>query len=248
MENKFLIQNKQYEFPYHYIPQFTENSYTMSRKMVWGGEYLAYQKFVINRIAKLDVKRILDVGCGDGRLCQLLHQCNQAWEIKGIDLSEDAIKWAKAFNKDISFETQDVADEKCQYDVVTAVEVIEHIPDEQLPNFFKNISKVLKNEGSFIVTVPFVNIPVSKKHYRHYSIELLRKQLEESGCGMEIVESEYIVPVMRKRDELLRKLMLNRFWKLECYEKFEWNRLWENGLICDKKHGAHCFAIIRKRV
>jgi len=48
-----------------------------------------------------------------------------------------------------------------------ALDVIEHIPPDELPKIIEKVAKLLKPGGTFIVSVPSENIPVSDKHYQH---------------------------------------------------------------------------------
>lgn len=244
--NKFEIQDHQYEFPYHYIPQYLNETFSRSRELSWGGEYLAYLKFICEKIIKNHAKTVLDVGCGDGRLCNILNSYNTFEKIKGVDLSERAIDWAKLFNPSLEFEVKDVTMEQSKWDAIVVVEVIEYIPDDKIDVFFRSIYQVLKNDGKIYLTVPSKNIPLNKKHYRHYDIEMIKEHIRNSGVNLKIEESGYIVPEKNKVDEVVRKLFYNRFWKFAFYDTFEWKRLWKNGLITSNKRGRHCYAILSK--
>ena len=125
--DKFEIQDLQYSsFPYHYIPHFDSNGIArISRVLEWGWDYLTYMTFIKSLIEnELAVETILDVGCGDGYLINSLRRYKLK---KGIDISNKAIQFAKAFSNDAIFEVMDVADETNQFDLVMLIEVIEHI-------------------------------------------------------------------------------------------------------------------------
>jgi len=120
---------------------------------------------------------LLDAGCGDGRLCYELAQ--GGWDVVGIDYSERAIAFAKAFSPTVKFIVGDLAkyQPEKQFDVVTCVEVIEHIIPIELPNVIMHISRCLKNDGTLILTVPSINISVTSKHYQHFSPDELAQVL-----------------------------------------------------------------------
>ncbi len=85
--------------------------------------------------APLAGKRVLDVGCGGGILSEAM--ARRGAQVKGIDLGEKALKVAQLH----ALETQTKVDyelvsaealaerEPASYDVVTCMEMLEHVPD-----------------------------------------------------------------------------------------------------------------------
>lgn len=80
-------------------------------------------------------KKILDVGCGGGILTEALAQ--RGAEVTGIDMSEEPLNVAKLHRLESELEidyhqstAEDWAQEHAgQYDVVTCLEMLEHVPD-----------------------------------------------------------------------------------------------------------------------
>ena len=73
-------------------------------------------------------RRLLDVGCGEGQLVAVAAQ--QGWDARGIDLAAGAISICRSFG--LPCERLDVFSDELgggQFDVVTMVELIEHVPD-----------------------------------------------------------------------------------------------------------------------
>lgn len=244
--NKFELQDREYEFPYHYIPTYTKEGFARTRELYWGGEYLSYMKFIVDKLVENGSDSVLDVGCGDGRLCNILKDNKRINRIKGIDLSEKSIAWARLFNPDIEFEVKDVALETEKWDVVTLIEVIEHIPDESIATFIQNIYMVLNEGGKIFLTVPSKNVPLISKHYRHYDLDMILNHIKSAGVMLEIEEMGYIVPQKTFLDKLIRKIFWNRIWHWRIFNIFEWKRLWRNGLIASNTTGEHCYAILKK--
>jgi 2-polyprenyl-3-methyl-5-hydroxy-6-metoxy-1,4-benzoquinol methylase len=171
---RFQIQDSQYSFPYHYLPAL--DPFALHRRLRSGMEYMTYLSFVTDQIARRKPESILDVGCGDGRL---LHEAARyAARASGVDLSERAVGFAKLFNPDADIRCEDVANLTDSYEVVTLIEVLEHIPDEETPGFLAAVSARLAPNGLLIVSVPTINRAVNPKHYRHYSLESLSAALE----------------------------------------------------------------------
>lgn len=88
----------------------------------------------ISQHADVSDKRILDVGCGGGILTESL-ACMGA-TATGIDLSQQAIGAAKAHAQahDITVdydccELSSLTNKKTRYDIVTCMEMLEHVPD-----------------------------------------------------------------------------------------------------------------------
>ena len=89
----------------------------------------------IQSITNLQGKRILDVGCGGGILAESLSKAGAT--VTGIDLSSKALKVAELHQLEsgtsvryLAISAEDLAKEESQsYDVVTCMEMLEHVPD-----------------------------------------------------------------------------------------------------------------------
>ena len=89
----------------------------------------------VNERVSLDGKRVLDVGCGGGILSESL--CKRGASVTGIDLSEPAISVARlhALESELNIDYQCIAaedyaaDNHAAFDVVTCLELLEHVPD-----------------------------------------------------------------------------------------------------------------------
>lgn len=206
-------------------------------------EYLSYLKFVIDKILEYHVSSVLDVGCGDGRFLNILNEIGNFNKIKGIDLSARAVKLAQALNYGIEFDVKDIKDETGTYEAVVCIEVLEHIPEEELTGFLSGICNTLCKDGRVFITVPSVNLPLNKKHYRHYTVQLLEKQLQDSGLKLE--EYFYIVPLSTTWDKIAQKLLNNHFYEMKIYDNWCWKRLWRKKLIATADNSSHIFAILR---
>lgn len=89
----------------------------------------------IESITNLQGKRVLDVGCGGGILAESLSKAGST--VTGIDLSTKALKVAELHQLESgttvryrSISAEDLAkEEPHSYDVVTCMEMLEHVPD-----------------------------------------------------------------------------------------------------------------------
>lgn len=243
INKKFVIQDNQYEFPYHYLASIKNNIPQIHKTINWGFEYLTYMNIIINEINQLKFNSILDIGCGDG---YLLNNLDIKSEKLGVDLSEKAIMFAKAFAKEAEFEVKDIFDLQKQYDLVTLIEVLEHIPDEFIQNFINQVLHLVKINGYFIISVPTTVQKLHPKHYRHYDESLLDKHLNNTE-NFELLKEERIYKVTKFSKFLLKQLH-NKRWTIN--SKFLLNYFWKwhlkNNTFADIKSGYHIVRIYKK--
>ena len=102
-------------------------------------------------------KRVLDIGCGEGRLASMIAGAS-ASEVIGIDYSKEAIENAKSkFNlPNLSFIKDDYKNINGTFDVVTMEGVMEHFDDPWKE--LKNILDLVSHNGCLITSSPsFLN-------------------------------------------------------------------------------------------
>jgi len=123
----------------------------------------------ISSKVELEGKTLLDVGCGGGILAEALH--DKGAIVTGIDAAGPGIEIAKHHakknNKLIDYEESTAEDliqkSSEKYDVVTCLEVLEHVPDPKLlvktcidllkPNGDLFLSTINKNPRSWITAI-----------------------------------------------------------------------------------------------
>jgi len=243
---KFQRQELQYEFPYHYIPHFDAEGYpTRFRILNWGLEYLCYQLHIATLVEKCHPTSILDVGCGDGRFLGLLSDAIP--RRVGVDLSDKAISYAKAFHPNVDYRCADIKDLDENFDVVTCIEVLEHIPEEQLCSFVQNLFGRCNSGGKLIISVPTKILPVNKKHYRHYDLTLLLEQFNSANEKYEIEKIEYVFHSPKWMNILLT-LTNNKFFVFEPHflGKRIWKAVWNKYRIATERDGHHLVVCLRK--
>jgi len=153
-------------------------------------------KIKLKRIGRLiDFKNkdiVLDVGCSSGYFLKLIKE--NINEGVGIDISSSIIKEnKKKLLNNLSFELFDGINLNFQkkFDKILLLDVLEHVfnPDELL----KSIKGALKDDGMFILQVPFTGwLSESftkiyhEGHLRYYNPRYLRKYL--NNLGFEIIK------------------------------------------------------------
>ena len=241
-----LVQEGQYTFPYHFIPHDVNGAWTVSTHLWWGYEYLAILDSITNLVIDHQPKRVLDFGCGDGRLISEL--CKKGVpEIYGIDFSKRALLLSQVmvdYNDRVKLfgDLEEIRDQ--QFDIAIAMEVIEHIPPEQTKSIITGIHSILGDEGTFIISVPTKNIPVNRKHYRHFTVH----ELEQEVAGLFLIDRVYFVHKIGTVCNILRRAVANKFliplwlpWlKLTTtlYKRFV--------MEAQEYNGAHLIAVLRK--
>ena len=102
----------------------------------------------------LEGKRALDVGCGAGLLAEPLARLGS--EVTAIDAAPECIAAAKAHaagqGLSINYRAVGVEELGGQYDLVTAMEVIEHVADPQA--FVNDLAARLADGGLLILSTP----------------------------------------------------------------------------------------------
>jgi SAM-dependent methyltransferase len=225
------VQEAEYEFPYHYIPQFDNGNFSQVRKLRWGYEYLSYLRFILARLESVEFDSLLDVGCGEGRfLCEAAKRFPDK-RLLGVDISSRAVEYARLFNPGVRFICGDIGDGSSlteRFDVITLIETLEHIPPSGVPNFTQGLRRRLKTDGLLIVSVPSKNIRMSRKHYQHFDLDALAACLSPH---FQITEQHYLNRIS-KWDGLLSSILTNRYFILNeqrllnaLYRRYEQNLL-----------------------
>lgn len=91
----------------------------------------------IEQHAALKGQKVLDVGCGGGILSEAM--AAKGAQVTGLDLAEASLKTAKLHlfesELEVDYQLQSIedhaADHPEQYDVVTCLEMLEHVPDPE---------------------------------------------------------------------------------------------------------------------
>ena len=156
--------------------------------------------------------KILNVGCGTGGTIDMLEKFGM---VDNVDISDEAINFMKKRGYKRLTKVYGVAlpfKDKA-YDVVGAFDVLEHI--EQEADALKEWRRVLKDEGSIIITVPayqwlWSGHDVSLYHKRRYTIKRLAiaakgAELTPEKLSYAIVFSLPLITGFRFLNKILRR-------------------------------------------
>ncbi len=119
--------------------------------------YRYNQPRILQICKKLNGRRILDLGCGNGALARSL--AAKGFDLTACDVDHRGIELAQAHNKEnVKFKVLSAYDDPSEigehdFDIVLSTEVIEHlyIP-RQIPRFAKML---LKKDGHLVVSTPY---------------------------------------------------------------------------------------------
>lgn len=120
---------------------------------------------LVDRTVRLQGKNVLDVGCGGGILSEAM--ASRGAQVAGIDLAPDLLEVAELHSLDSGIQVEyqqisveDLAAEKPgQYDCVTCMEMLEHVPDPG--SIIRACAKLVKPGG----TVFFSTLNRNPKSY-----------------------------------------------------------------------------------
>jgi len=109
----------------------------------WKEIHLSRLKFVKKYIKCKD--HVLDVGCGDGYLTNLLS--SSVMQVVGVDTSFSALSFAKEMVKGVHFILASALNlpfiQQC-FDVAVAIEVIEHLDPTEVNRFISEVHQSLR--------------------------------------------------------------------------------------------------------
>jgi 2-polyprenyl-3-methyl-5-hydroxy-6-metoxy-1,4-benzoquinol methylase len=142
----------------------TINEFSRSFAFGWinsgiGGHQLYTFPVVLDELARSNVKRVLDIGSGNGVLCKILY--DRGYDVVGVEYDVGGVEVARESFPEISFYNFGVEDnpaillekESKAFDCVISTEVIEHLYAPHL--LLEYASKVLTDDGTLIITTPY---------------------------------------------------------------------------------------------
>lgn len=138
--------------------------------------------------------RLFEIGCGSGQLLKAAH--DRGWDVAGVEVAPDAVRWAvenlslEIFEGDfleLNFEPE-------SYDAVVMLNVIEHVDDPQ--PFLNKAAEILKPGGFLLMRTPnldlWYNMARIKKglpivsgltthHFYYFNLDSLAPLLKKAG-------------------------------------------------------------------
>ncbi|MGH1340243.1 MAG: 3' terminal RNA ribose 2'-O-methyltransferase Hen1 [Nannocystales bacterium] len=186
-------------------PETTDGETRREEEQLEKGLSLNEQRMqaVLSALRRNGVRRIVDVGCGEGKLLRELVRDKTFERIVGMDVSMSSLERAKArLHVDELSERQKARLELIQgsltyrdkrlaeFDGACAVEVIEHIDSTRL-SAFEHVLFEAARPGCVVVTTPnveynvrFETLPEGKLRHRDHRFEWTRAEFEAWARGV----------------------------------------------------------------
>lgn len=95
----------------------------------------------------------------------------------------------RGMNPDLDYEAIDLlsSDFPREFDVATAIKILERIRPDDLPAFVSSITDILADDERFVLTVPDNISPAQGKQYQHFSADVFESLLEPQFETVEFV-------------------------------------------------------------
>jgi len=156
-------------------------------------------------------RRLLEVGCAGGWL--LKHARERGWEVRGVELSGDAVAKARALGLEVHAGDLDSARfAEASFDLVYMGDVLEHVPDAQAT--LREAARVLAPGGAFYLRGPITTNSLARRlalaayaalgstivlreppyHLWEFTPATLRAMLARAGLRLEILRQSKIAP------------------------------------------------------
>jgi SAM-dependent methyltransferase len=137
-------------YPAHYYTLAGTGSLVAKLRRVWEGMKVGVYREALGK----GPKRVLDVGCGDGRFLEVLRDFgSKDWELVGVDFDPEAVERCRArgftaYQKRV----EDMATEDGTFDAVVMLQLIEHVEDPVVLS--RRVFSLLRPGGVFVVETP----------------------------------------------------------------------------------------------
>jgi len=159
-------------------------------------EHMTRYRFATQFVAG---KQVADIACGTGYGTQLLAKAG-AQSVRGVDLSEEAVKFSRENYSAPNVTFTAASAEKLtpiqdrEFDLVVSFETIEHLPNVEA--YLDEMVRILRPGGRFLVSTPdrriasnlhcFRGRPSNSHHVREYTerelLDLLATRFEIEAC------------------------------------------------------------------
>lgn len=193
------------------------------------------KQWILEHIKPTDV--VLDIGCNDGSISKLV--AKKCRELVGIDVNKEILEVAEKRLKRAklkNFKLQIVNAENAlpfkngQFDVVVAIDVIEHI--SQYEKAIADINRILKPKGKFLLAVPNVETSWKKMqkdaglfyysdpdHKIEFTSSQIKKILEKQNFKVVSLDTTVFDTPLAPLIDILGGLSLSLYRKLSVWKQ-----------------------------
>jgi SAM-dependent methyltransferase len=224
----------------------TLKKYAYSEQYHWW--HRARRRIILELLSKytqkLNINRIIDIGCGTGGMLLHLNKFNVG--IFGIDNSQDMVMFCKArgYTNVICASAENIPFYDNSFDIITMLDVLEHIPDDI--KVLQELIRICRPDGIMLLTVPayqflWGRIDEICGHKRRYTRKDIKRKLEATGWCIEKISYMNVllfpgVWIVRHIYRIISKVSANRVITNSPFDKIYplWiNRLLEMIFVCE---------------
>lgn len=165
---------------------------------------ISLQKMVDSFAGFRQTGNLVDIGFGEGGMLSVAEK--NGWKCFGTELSPQSLKYGAERGWTVSSDADsDERFPKNGFDVVTMVELIEHVPNPDF--FFETAHKLLRPTGLLFLTTPNNNsinqrwlgadwsVIAPPEHITIYSPNGMRKALQRNGFALTTIKTEGFNPI-----------------------------------------------------
>lgn len=173
-------------------------------------------------------RRVLEVGCGDGVVTDLMSQ--HAAYVHGFDVNPRAVAFARMIveRPNVSFEVREarevsiVGEALGNVDVVAAVEVFEHLTEVERDQFLEGARSALaKRQGKLVLVTPNAGRPAKRfstysrnpYHAHEYTPKELHTVLSAAGFSDITVTGLYLQPPWERLEHFANVIPLRAVFR-----------------------------------
>jgi SAM-dependent methyltransferase len=152
--------------------------------------YRGRRRIVCEELAQLPTGptvRVLDAGCGSGRL---LDELRDYGHVTGLDLNPDSVEIARSRGHEdvVQGPVEELPWPDETFDLVISLDMVEHTADDRVT--LRELRRVTKPGGYFLMTVPALRAlwsshDVFNNHFRRYDRRMMRALAAETGWSIE---------------------------------------------------------------
>jgi SAM-dependent methyltransferase len=155
------------------------HSYDFEEHYWW---YVARRRILFDLVSRLAPARILDYGCGTGKLTAELQAAG--FEITGADQSDQALHFCRARKVTSLIDLKHEQLPADHFDLIILGDVLEHVSSEEA--LLRSVAVALRENGKLLVTVPaydwlWSGEDVVSQHQRRYTLPRLERALGSAG-------------------------------------------------------------------
>jgi 2-polyprenyl-3-methyl-5-hydroxy-6-metoxy-1,4-benzoquinol methylase len=220
-----------------------------------GSYKIARTKWIMDALLQLRKKindtdtRLLDLGCGDGRLVPLWQAITGA-ETYGLELSPETVQAAQQMFPFIRYKEGDATQtgyDNAHFDIVVCHEVLEHI--EEQDKLVSECNRIIKAGGYLVLTTPNKYYFDRRKggNYSQQPVENII-DMEELfrllAPYFEVMSFETLI--YARGDYGAYKYLTNRYW-LAILRRLGMVNVWKHYLL-KKGYGLHIAVVCRKKL